>query len=184
MKKVAVFLDGANCFYTQRKMGWDIDAEKLLSYCKGFGNVVEAVYYTGIDICPSNSQQKYYDKLAYIGYSLVTKPVKTIYDPESGKTVQKANLDVEIVLDIFNMIDRYDIAVLISGDGDFERAIKQLKSRGKEVKVLSTRGFVASELVRTVGINYIDFLKIREIIERNHKTCNFQENLNLDKKAS
>ena len=59
MKKVAVFLDGANCFYTQRKMGWDIDAEKLLSYCKGFGNVVEAVYYTGIDICPSNSQQKY-----------------------------------------------------------------------------------------------------------------------------
>ena len=64
------------------------------------------------------------------------------------------------------MVDRYDVAVLISGDGDFERALQQLKSRGKEVKVISTRGLVANELVYTAGVNYIDLLSIKEIVER------------------
>jgi len=104
--------------------------------------------------------------LAYNGYSLVTKPVKTIYDQVSGQSIQKANLDIEIVLDMFNMIDRYDTAILISGDGDFDRLVKQLKSRGKDVKVISTRGSIAIELVHTMGINYIDLLSIKETVER------------------
>lgn len=183
MKKVAVFVDGANCFFTQKKLGWNIDAEKLLDYCRNFGEIIEAVYYTGKNISESN-QQKYFDKLAYIGYSLVTKPIKTIYDFETEKTTQKANLDIEIVLDMFNMIDRYDMAILISGDGDFERAIQQLKVRGKEVKVISTKGFVASELVHITGINYIDFVAIREAIERNNNSCIFREEQNFESKAS
>jgi uncharacterized LabA/DUF88 family protein len=47
----------------------------------------------------------------------VTKPIKTIYDSSTGKFIQKANLDIEIVLDMFNTIDNYDVAVLVSGDG-------------------------------------------------------------------
>lgn len=62
MKRVAVFLDGANCFYTQKKIGWNIDAEKLLNYCKKYGEVVEAVYYTGVSV--GSSQRKFLDKLA------------------------------------------------------------------------------------------------------------------------
>lgn len=164
MKRVAVFLDGANFFYTQKKLGWHIDAKRILDHCRQFGDVIEAVYYTGTSA--ENGQKKYHDRLAYFGYSLVTKPVKTIYDQASGESIQKANLDIEIVLDMFNMIDLYDIAVLISGDGDFERAIRQLKSRGKEVKVISTRGCVANELVHATGINYIDILTIKEEVER------------------
>lgn len=178
MKKVAVFLDGSNCFFTQKQMGWSIDAEKLLEYCKNFGEVTEALYYGGLSQEPS--QQKYLDKLAYIGYSLVTKPIKKIYDHASEKTVFKANLDVEIVLDMFNMIDRYDMAILISGDGDFERALQQLKSRGKEVKVISTRGSVANELVRATGINYIDFLAIKELIERSDSPCNLKDDTSIE----
>ena len=173
MKRVAVFLDGANCFYAQRKMNWYIDVEKLLDYCKSYGDVAEAIYYTGT--VANGNQKKYYDKLAYIGYSLVTKPVKTIYDHASGQSIQKANLDVEIVLDMFSMVDRYDMAILISGDGDFERAVQQLKSRGKEVKVISTRECVANELVYATGVNYIDMLSIREIIERKSQSCGIQD---------
>lgn len=164
MKRIAIFVDGSNFYYTQKKLGWDIDTEKLLDYCKDYGDIAEAVYYTGSTNDPK--QKKYHDFLAYVGYSLVTKPVKTIYDQTTGQTMQKANLDVEIVLDMFNMIDRYDMAILISGDGDFERALQLLKSRGKEVKVISTRGSVATELVHATGINYIDLLAIKETIER------------------
>lgn len=166
MKRVAIFLDGSNLFFTQKKLGWNIDSEKLLNYCRSYGELVEALYYTGEN--HDGNQKKFLDKLAYIGYSLVTKPVKTICDYVTGQTTQKANLDIEIVLDMFNMIDRYDMAILISGDGDFERALTSLKSRGKEIKVISTRGCVASELVHTAGINYVDLLAIKEIIERKY----------------
>ena len=168
MKRIAVFLDGSNCFYTQKRLGWSIDAEKLLDYCKGYGEVVEATYYSGVN--PDSNQRKYLNKLAYLGYTLVTKPIKTICDLDTGLTTQKANLDIEIVLDMFNMIDRYDMAILISGDSDFERPIQYLKSRGKEVKVISTRGVVATELIYAAGINYIDLLAIRETVERREQS--------------
>lgn len=166
MKRVAVFLDGSNFFYTQKKLGWQVDVERLLGFCKSYGEVVEAIYYTGKEVATENTQKKYLNKLAYAGYALVTKPIKTIYDPATGKSVQKANLDVEIVLDMFNMIDRYDMAILVSGDGDFERALQFLKSNGKEIKVISTKGIVASELVHIAGVNYIDFKDVKETIER------------------
>jgi len=47
MKRVAVFLDGGNFFSTQKKLGWDVDTERLHNYCKGYGELVEAIYYTG-----------------------------------------------------------------------------------------------------------------------------------------
>ena len=182
MKRIAVFLDGANCFYTQKKMGWNIDAKKLLDYCKEYGEVVEATYYTGAAV--DSSQKKYHDKIAYIGYSLVTKPVKTMHDQATGQTILKANLDIEIVLDMFNMVERYDMAILVSGDGDFERALQQLKSRGKEVKVISTRGCVAAELVYAMGINYIDLLSIRETVERKAQSCLIHETVPEQEEAS
>ena len=166
MKRVAVFVDGGNFYYTQKKLGWEVDSERLLNHCKEYGELVDAIYYTGAS--NDGKQRKFLDWLAYNGYSLVTKPVKTIYDQVSGQSVQKANLDIEIVLDMFNMIDRYDMAILISGDGDFERALQQLKSRGKEIKVISTRGCVASELVYASGINYVDLLAIKEVVERKY----------------
>lgn len=83
-----------------------------------------------------------------------------------GTPTQKANLDIEIVLDIFNTIDLYDMAILVSGDGDFERPLQLLRVRGKRFLVLSTQGFVARELREVAGMHYIDFQDIRESVER------------------
>ena len=81
----------------------------LLNYCKEYGDVVEAIYYSGEN--DDVKQRSFLNKLAYIDYSLETKPVKTIRDYETGETSQKANLDIEIVLDMFNVIDRSIIVV-------------------------------------------------------------------------
>lgn len=173
MKRIAVFVDGENLFYTQKKLNWHIDVKKLLCFCRSFGNVVEATYYKGVSA--DCKQQKYLDMLAYIGYSLETKQVKIIKDHESGVTIQKANLDVEIVLDMFSSIDKFDVAILISGDSDFDRPLRRLKACGKEIKVISTKGFVATELVHVAGVNYIDFTDIREVVERTNECCRIVE---------
>jgi len=101
-----------------------------------------------------------------MGYSLVSKHIKTIYDTKSGTSKKKANLDIEIVLDMFNTIENYDIAVLISGDGDFERALQLLRARGKKLLVIATEGFIARELRGIAGRHYIDLETLKLEIER------------------
>lgn len=101
-----------------------------------------------------------------MGYSLVSKQIKTLFDEKTGKTKKKANLDIEIVLDMFNTIDNYDLAVLISGDGDFERALTLLKARGKKFVVMATDKYMARELRAVAGRHYINLRDIKEDIEK------------------
>lgn len=63
---------------------------------------------------------------------------------------------------MFNTVDNYDVAVLFSGDGDFERAIELVRGRGKEIYVVSTDGFAARELRNAAGRNYLDFTTMPE----------------------
>lgn len=67
---------------------------------------------------------------------------------------------------MFNTIDSYDLAVLVSGDGDFDRALQLLKARGKKFVVISTSGFIAGELRATAGRHYIDLKEIETEIKK------------------
>lgn len=80
--------------------------------------------------------------------------------------VRKANLDIEIVLDMFNSIEHYDMAVLVSGDGDFERPLQLLRARGKKFLIMSTQGFVAREIREVAGMHFIDFEDIKCEIQK------------------
>lgn len=166
--KVAVFLDGANFFYMQKEaLKWFADPKKLLAFIeKEYGSIEDAYYYIGQDAPPEAKQKAFLDSLPKMGYSVVSKTIKSIFDHKTGTTKKKANLDIEIVIDMFNTIDRYDTAVLISGDSDFERALEQLKSRGKKVIVIATNKFIAKELIKFAGRNYIRLDDIRAEIER------------------
>ncbi len=173
MAKVAIFLDGANFFYMQRDgLEWFADPKKLLEYIeKKYGEIEEAYYYIGQDAPPQAKDKAFLDMLPKMGYSVVSKPIKSIADHVTGDVVKKkANLDIEIVIDMFSTIDRYDTAVLISGDGDFERALDLLKSRGKKVIVIATDKFVAKELIAFAGRNYVRLDDIRAEIERKQKS--------------
>lgn len=161
--RISLFVDGGNFFYMQKMdLGWWIDPRKLLEYVRGKGELIDANYYVGKDAHPEARQDKYLKALTYMGYSLVTKDLKHVLQ-DDGTYKQKANLDIEIVLDMFNTIDHYDMAVLVSGDGDFERPINLLKARGKRYLVMATRTFIARELREAVGMHYVDFQDIREI---------------------
>lgn len=165
--RVAVFVDGSNFFFMQKDdLGWFADPKKLLDYIEDkFGIIEDAYYYVGQDTPPEAQQKAFLDKLPDMGYSLVSKQIKTI-TASDGTTKKKANLDIEIVLDMFNTIDNYDYAVLVSGDGDFERALTLLKSRGKKFTVVATDKYMASELRSVVGRHYIRLNDIKSEVEK------------------
>lgn len=165
--RVSIFVDGANMFYTQKKgLGWFFDPAKLLKTLKGDDELADAFWFMGVKTSPESRDENFLRFLAYAGYTVRTKQLKTIFDPESGETIQKANLDIEIAMDMFNTVDNYDKAILLSGDGDFERALELLRSRGKRICVVSTQNWIASELRMAVGSHYIDLQDLRPLIER------------------
>jgi uncharacterized LabA/DUF88 family protein len=165
MRRIAVFVDGSNFFYLQKDcLRWWIDPKKLLNWIRERGEVVDATYYASVDTT-NEGQNSYIKALCHMGFRVECKTIKT-FTQEDGTTKHKANLDIEIVLDMFNTINNYDEAVLVSGDADFTRALQILRARGKNFMVLSTKGFVASEIRQVAGMHYKDLAELREQIEK------------------
>lgn len=163
--RLSIFVDGNNMFYAQQKNGWFFDPRRVLDYFKNEPSIrfVNAFWYTGLK--DSQDQRGFRDALISLGYTVRTKILKEYYDDVSGRYSQKANLDIEIVIDMFNTVEQYNRVILFSGDGDFERAIELLRSKNTHITVVSTEGMIAREL-RNATDRYIDLNDIRESIEK------------------
>lgn len=159
--RVAVFIDAANIFYSQRTLGWSIDYEKLVSYLRSETNLIDISYYTG-KVGTFEKQLLFVKKLERIGYRVVAKEVKFI---RSGQDIlQKGSLDVELALDAFRLKDEFDTFVLLSGDSDFAYLLDLLKNDGKRVIVISMRGHISRELIERA--KFVPLPKIRRMIEK------------------
>jgi uncharacterized LabA/DUF88 family protein len=165
LNRISIFVDGNNMFYAQQKNGWFFDPKKILEYFtrEPDARLVNAFWYTGIK--DAQDQRGFRDALISLGYTVRTKFLKEYYDDNSGRYSQKANLDIEIVIDMFNTVEQYNHVILFSGDGDFERAVELLRSKNTHITVVSTEGMIAREL-RNVTDKYIDLNEIRKVIEK------------------
>ncbi|PSB02487.1 LabA-like NYN domain-containing protein [Merismopedia glauca] len=165
MTRLSIFVDGNNMFYAQQKNGWFFDPRRVLEYFTKDSHItlVNAFWYTGLK--DPQDQRGFRDALISLGYTVRTKILKEYYDDSSGRYSQKANLDIEIVVDMFNTVEQYNQVILFSGDGDFERAIELLRSKNTHITVVSTEGMIAREL-RNATDRYIDLNDIRDSIEK------------------
>jgi uncharacterized LabA/DUF88 family protein len=152
-KNVAVFVDVANLYYSARGQDVDVDYVALLKAATKGRDLIRAYAYSGLD--PENeNQRKFIDFLNKNGYKVLTKDIRKFGD---GRV--KANLDIELVVDLFRLADRMDIAVVISGDGDFAPAIRALQDKGVRCEVISFRPNTSSDLI-AVADEFIDIMKI------------------------
>ncbi len=108
-KNVAVFVDVANIFYAAKAAGVDIDYVTLLKSASAGRDLVRAYAYTGLD--PDNENQRnFHEFLRRHGYKVVSKDIRKYGD---GKV--KANLDIELVVDMMKTARNLDIAIVVSG---------------------------------------------------------------------
>ncbi|MCX6789010.1 MAG: NYN domain-containing protein [Candidatus Gribaldobacteria bacterium] len=75
--KVKVYIDGANVFYTQKKLGRNLDWQKVKNYLSQDKNVIEYRYYVGIKE-DDEAIKKYLKYLDKINFVIVSKPLKII----------------------------------------------------------------------------------------------------------
>lgn len=165
MQKAALFVDGSNMLYAERLLNWKIDWLRFRRRIEAQFELVSARFYLPYREPVSDDLLKFYSFLINTGYSLKKKKVKEITDKETGQTIYKGNLDIELVVDALTATDHYDVMILCSGDGDFVPLLQALKNRGKAVHAYSTRGISAMELVTELGMHFNDVTDIREEIE-------------------
>jgi uncharacterized LabA/DUF88 family protein len=157
--KVAIFIDGNNLFHAARSHNLDIDYNKLLRVLLGDGRLFRAFFYTGVD-AGAERQQGFLLWMRRNGFRVVQKELKTFYDG-----TRKANLDVEIAVDMLSLAGRYDTAVLVSGDEDFVYAVNAVAYKGCRVEVVGFRSNTAPKLIDVADC----FLDLGEIAERVRK---------------
>jgi uncharacterized LabA/DUF88 family protein len=155
-KNVAVFVDVANIFYAAKAAGVDIDYVTLLKSAGAGRDLVRAYAYTGLD--PENENQRnFHDFLRRHGYKVVSKDIRKYGD---GKV--KANLDIELVVDMMKTARNLDIAIVVSGDGDFAPAIRAVQEMGVRVEVISFRGNTSSDLI-DVADQFTDITQLARV---------------------
>lgn len=162
--RVAVFIDGNNLFHAARFHNIDIDYNKLLRVLLGDGRLLRAFFYTGVDV-GAERQQGFLLWMRRNGFRVVQKELKTFYDG-----TRKANLDVEIAVDMLSLAGCYDTAILVSGDEDFVYAINAVAYKGCRVEVAGFRSNTAPKLIDVADF----FIDLGDIADRVRKDIHGQ----------
>jgi uncharacterized LabA/DUF88 family protein len=121
MKKIAVFVDVQNIYYTTRDAyGRQFNYEKLWGLISSERDIVSATAYA-IDR-GDHKQIKFQDALKHIGFTVKLKP----YIQRSDGSA-KGDWDVGITIDVLEAAKDVDTVILLSGDGDFDMLLEKVK---------------------------------------------------------
>ena len=163
MRTAKIYIDGANIFYAQKKVGWSLDWAKVKAEFETERTIAQWRYYVGLK-SGDDPMQNYLKYLDAIGFTAFTKPLKSIKvsgpsAPPSG-IIYKANFDVEMTADILLDKSKLDEVIIFSGDSDFAYLVKKLRDTGTRVTIFAFRKTIAWELkLAATKVIYLDDLK-------------------------
>ncbi|WP_419571233.1 NYN domain-containing protein [Rheinheimera sp.] len=146
MKKIAIFVDVQNVYYTTRQAyGRNFDYNKFWAWVTENRQVVTAIAYA-IDK-GDKKQREFQNILRAIGFDVKLKPFITRADGSA-----KGDWDVGITIDVLDHSAAADVVVLVSGDGDFDRLVDRVRSvPGKTVEVYGVPALTATSLINAAS---------------------------------
>jgi uncharacterized LabA/DUF88 family protein len=147
VKKIAVFVDVQNIYYTTRQAyGRQFNYRKLWQRISSEGEIVSATAYAihrG-----DNKQLQFQNALKHIGFTVKLKP----YIQRSDGSA-KGDWDVGITIDVMEMGKYVDTVVLLSGDGDFDLLLKKIQTDyGVSTEVYGVPALTANSLIDAASI--------------------------------
>jgi uncharacterized LabA/DUF88 family protein len=197
-ERIAIFIDGSNFKYaTFNSFGIRVDYTRLLRCFSQNAILLRAYYYTGEwdDAAISyymrlmnppdpvtmktelerqrDADRRFWRFLDRSGFKVVRKPIKVFRDAQ-GEVKVKADLDLEMAIDMLTLAEKCDKQILVSGDGDFVPLVNAIAARGVRVVVVSTQHeeafrnahYRASDDLLDAADEFISIESIREAIER------------------
>ena len=147
MKKIAIFVDVQNIYYTTRDTyGRQFNYREFWKQINTQGEIISATAYA---IQRSDDKQiKFQDALRHIGFDVKLKP----YIQRSDGSA-KGDWDVGITIDIMEQAKDVDTVVLLSGDGDFDMLLEKVNTAyDVTTEVYGVPALTANSLINAASI--------------------------------
>jgi uncharacterized LabA/DUF88 family protein len=143
MKRVAIFVDVQNIYYTTRQaLNAHFDYNAFWRQATANRQLVKATAFA-IDR-GDDKQRQFQNILRGIGFEVKLKPFISRADGSA-----KGDWDVGITLDVLDVVGGVDVVVLASGDGDFDLLVHRLRERHAiDVEIYGVPQFTAKALIR------------------------------------
>ena len=157
--RVAVFIDNSNVYKRLTQLN-KIDKLWFKSYnplflankLAGMRDLVSVQFYCTPPpaYLLKDSPKKYWGQISYYEAVKKLKKLEVKYGELKGTKddLHEKNLDTQMTADIITMAfeNKYDVALIISNDGDFQSSVKTLKKLKKGVEVVYFKGNVSMSL--------------------------------------
>lgn len=167
MDRISVYIDGANFLYGLRSIksrytNFKFDFEKYVNDIVGKRILIDVYYYDASlksekDPELFKQQQIFFNRLNMIDkfHVIICRRQKSTKSDGTDSFKIKED-DIRLALDMFRDAtkNKYDTALLISGDGDFVPAVEYVKLEGKNVENYFFEGRVSYGLLNKCKVSY------------------------------
>lgn len=140
--RVGIFVDVQNIFYAAKPFNARLDFEKLLALSAGKRRLIRAIAY--VVQSPEVDQSNFISMLQQKSYEVRRKDLRQRSDGSA-----KGDWDMGMAIDIMRFVDKLDVVVLVSGDGDFVPLVDLVKTLGPRVEVISFTYNTARDLINS-----------------------------------
>jgi uncharacterized LabA/DUF88 family protein len=151
VKKIAVFVDVQNIYYTTRDTYQrPFNYRKFWQQITEQGDIVVANAYATQR--SDDAQHKFQKALKHIGFNVKLKPFIQRSDGSA-----KGDWDVGITIDVLEIAPEVDQVILLSGDGDFDLLLQSISKRYQvNTQVYGVMALTANSLINAAD----DFIPI------------------------
>ncbi len=148
-QRVGIFVDVQNLYYSARNIYQArVNFNEVLHEALGNRKLIRAIAYVVKADMPE--EQTFFDALEKAGFEVKAKDLQTF----AGGS-QKGDWDVGIAMDIIKQMNKLDVVVLASGDGDFAPLLEYLQMTGQLTETVAF-GKSTSSKIKELTDNFID----------------------------
>lgn len=146
-QRVGVFVDAQNMYHSAKNLyHGKANFKKILEAAVGARQLIRAFVY--VIKTEGGEEKAFFEALQKSGYEIKEKDLQIF--PGGMK---KADWDVGMAIDAVILADKIDVAVLVTGDGDFVPLVEYLKvSKGLKVEVFSFERSTSARLKESVDV--------------------------------
>ncbi len=148
-QRVGVFVDVQNLYYSARNLyNARVKFNEVLNTAVGDRKLIRAIAYVVKADMPE--EHTFFEALEKAGFEVKVKELQTFAGGH-----QKGDWDVGIAMDIIKTMNKLDVIVLCSGDGDFVPLLEYLQMTGQLTETIAF-GRSCSGKIKELTDNFID----------------------------
>lgn len=148
-QRIGVFVDVQNLYYSARNIyNSRINFNEVLKEAVGNRRLIRAIAYVIKADMPE--EHSFFEALEKAGFEVKAKDLQTF----AGGS-QKGDWDVGIAMDIIKQMNKLDVVVLASGDGDFAPLLEYLQMTGQLTETVAF-GKSTSSKIKELTDHFID----------------------------